>query len=205
MICSYVFSSVRFLNACTYTYPVSVCIDGRSVSSPFSFGEATEYIGVMPGTHTVTIRQACSKCQTLYSQPLFFSANEVSTFILLDSGRGMTLSRMTDSLPDMPNLSKDSGCYRMANLSYPNSNITVFPTNASAADTQTPLVSGLTFQAATLPQPFPCGNFSLHISEASGPLSFNYSIKIQPETLSTTYFIGNPWCIKSFLAVTLET
>ena len=203
LIGSYNFCSVRFLNACTCTCPVSVCIDGRSVSSPFRFAEATEYVGVVPGNHTITIQQGCPQCRTLYSQSLFFSDSEMSTFVLLDSGRGLTLSRISDRLEkcpvasdmsDKPDKEKDCGWYRIANVSYPDSCFTV-----------SPLVCGLPFQTLTSPKMLPCGIYTLQISEACGCPSLQYSIKIQPETLSTMYLIGNPWCIKSFLAVTLNS
>lgn len=214
------YCQVRFLNASTNTFPVTVYIDGTIYADRSRFGNYTNYEWIRDGFHTITVRRASGIRSVLLQQNLPFSSGQKNTLILTDSSSG-GLSLVQTSDNGCQNLPSSYGCFRFANMSYSGSRFDLLTANGET------VFRGLAFQNVSAYKQAMAGTYLFFVSASSSytflqelpvliiGVSGNGTVIQQPllsfpQTIQsgrnyTTYLIGNTWSDYSLQTVTLES
>jgi len=89
------YAAVRFLNA-SHGYPAfRIFIDGTRVVSLLDAGNASGYVRVSAGTHTITV--SGQDGYIYLEQPLLFPASSTSTVAIINRAGGLMLTRIADA------------------------------------------------------------------------------------------------------------
>ncbi len=214
------YCQVRFLNASTNTFPVTIYIDGNIYADRSRFGSNTNYEWIRDGFHTITVRRATGIRSILLQQNLPFSAGQKNTVILTDSSSGgLSLVQASDN--GCQNLPSGYGCFRFANMSYSGSRFDLLTANGDA------VFRGIAFQNISAYKQAMAGTYLFFVSATSSytfmqelpmliiGVSGNGTVIGQPvlsfpQTIRsgrnyTTYLIGNTWSDYSLQTITLES
>lgn len=213
------FGRVRFLNASTNSFPVTISIDNTTYAVNSRFGTITNYDWVSDGFHTVTVRRATGLRSILLQQTFPFSAGSKVTMVLVDSGSGgLNMVRVADT--GCNNLPYNAGCYRLANMSYSGSSYDLMLYGGET------VFRNVSFREVTPYKQAMAGSYQFYVTN-SGNLTLvreipiivigTYSggsmvneplVSLQVDIAAgrnyTTYLIGNTWSDNSFRALTVE-
>lgn len=213
------YGQVRFLNASTNSFPVNISIDNNNYAINSRFGTISNYDWVADGFHTVTVRRATGMRTILLQQTFPFVAGQKVTMVLVDSGTGgLGMVRVTDT--GCNNLPYNSGCYRIANMSYSGSN---FDLMLYGGDT---VFRNIGFREVTSYKQAVAGSYQFYLTRAnnfsvirelpiiviggifgsnnsSEPL-VSFFVDIQAGKNYTSYIIGNTWSDYTFRVLTVE-
>lgn len=213
------YGQVRFLNASTNSFPVNISIDNEpyAVNSRFAAISAYDWIG--DGFHTITVRRATGMRSVLLQQTFPFVSGEKVTMVLVDSSSGgLNMIRVSDT--GCRNIPYNSGCYRIANMSYSGSN---FDLKLYSSET---IFRNIGFQEVTSYKQAAAGSYEFYLTQAnsfsvvrelpiivigaiagsgisSQPL-VSFFVDIQAGKNYTSYIIGNTWSDNSFQVMTVE-
>lgn len=215
------YCQVRFLNASTNTFPVTIYIDGNIYADRSRFGSNTNYEWIRDGFHTITVRRATGIRSILLQQNLPFSAGQKNTVILTDSSSGgLSLVQASDN--GCQNLPSGYGCFRFANMSYSGSRFDLLTENGDA------VFRRIAFQNISAYKQAMAGTYLLFVS-ATSSYTFMQELPMLiigvseneaviggqpvlsfPQTIRsgrnyTTYLIGNTWSDYSLQTITLES
>lgn len=211
------FGQVRFLNASTDNFTVTISIDNNNFAINSRFGTITNYEWVADGFHTVTVRRITGRRAILYQQTLPFVANERVTMVLSDDGNGLDLVRVSGR--GCNNLPSNSGCYRFANMTYSR---TSFDLMLFGGDT---VFRNVRFQSVTNYKQAIAGSYQFSVIKSGrfsvireipviviGPYSpsnqnaepvVSFQADIEAGRSYTTYLIGNTWSSFTIRALTV--
>ena len=117
-------AQVRFLNASSNTFPVNISIDNTNYAKNSRFGTISNYGQISDGFHTVTVRRASGLRAVLLQQTFPFSAGQRYTMVLVDTAAG-GLNMIQVPSTGCNNMNYNTGCYRVANMSYSGSSYDV--------------------------------------------------------------------------------
>lgn len=213
------YAQVRFLNASSNSFTVNISIDNTNYAINSRFGTVTNYDPVSDGFHTVTIRRASGLRTILLQQTFPFSAGENYTMVLVDTAQG-GLNMVQVASTGCNNMSFNTGCYRVANMSYSGSSYDVMLYSHNA------IFRNVGFQEVTAYKQAMAGSYQFYITNssnisvirelpilvigaASGSGFFNeplvsYQVDISAGGKYTSYLIGNTWSDSIFQVMTLE-
>lgn len=213
------YAQVRFLNASSNSFTVNISIDNTNYAINSRFGTVTNYDPVSDGFHTVTIRRASGLRTILLQQTFPFSAGENYTMVLVDTAQG-GLNMVQVASTGCNNMSFNTGCYRVANMSYSGSSYDVMLYSHNA------IFRNVGFQEVTAYKQAMAGSYQFYITNssnisvirelpilvigaASGSGFFNeplvsYQVDISAGGKYTSYLIGNTWSDSVFQVMTLE-
>lgn len=214
------YCQVRFLNASTNTFPVTLYIDGNIYADRSRFGSSTNYEWIRDGFHTITVRRASGIRSILLQQNLPFSAGQKNTLILTDSASGgFNLVQTSDN--GCQNLPSGYGCFRFANMSYSGSRFdlltadgdVVFRTIAFqnlSAYKQAMAGTYLFFISSTSSYPFLQELPMLILGVSGNGTVIEQPLLSFPQTIRsgrnyTAYLIGNTWSDYPLQTITLES
>lgn len=212
------FGQVRFLNASTNAFPVTISIDGTPYAINSRFATISNYDWIRDGFHTVTVRRTNGLRTILLQQTFSFVAGQKVTIVLTDSASGgLELVRVIDT--GCTNLPYNSACYRLANMAYSGSN---FDLTLSSGET---VFRSVRFQRVTSYKQAIAGIYQFSLSNAgtftfirelpvimigaivggviSQPL-LNFTVNIEAGKNYTSYIIGNTWSSNSLRVLTVE-
>ncbi|MDD3251533.1 MAG: DUF4397 domain-containing protein [Lachnospiraceae bacterium] len=213
------YGQVRFLNASTNTFPVTISIDGTAYAINSRFGTITNYDWVSDGFHTVTVRRASGLQSILLQQNFPFASGQKVTMVLTDSASGgLEMIRVVDS--GCNNLPYNSSCYRFANMTYSGSRFDLLLYGGA------PVFTGVGFQTVTSYKQAVANSYQFYVTTAANyPMARELPIIIigaagtmtnRPNPLVsfqvdmaagqsyTTYLIGNTWSDLGLRALTVE-
>lgn len=211
-------AQVRFLNASTNTFPVNVSIDNTNYASNARFGTVSGYSQLADGFHTVTVRRASGLRTVLLQQIFPFSGGHKYTLVLVDTASGgLALNQISDI--GCSNLNYNTGCYRVANMSYSGSSYDVMLYSHDA------VFRNVEFREVTSYKQAMAGSYQFYITGAStfslirelpmiviGTLSagnlrgeplVSYQTDIQAGGRYTSYLLGNIWSDMGFRVLTV--
>lgn len=213
------YAQVRFLNASSNSFTVNISIDNTNYAINSRFGTVTNYDPVSDGFHTVTVRRASGLRTILLQQTFPFSAGENYTMVLVDTAQG-GLNMVQVASTGCNNMSFNTGCYRVANMSYSGSSYDVMLYSHNA------IFRNVGFQEVTAYKQAMAGSYQFYITNssnisvirelpilvigaASGSGFFNeplvsYQVDISAGGKYTSYLIGNTWSDSVFQVMTLE-
>lgn len=213
------YGQVRFLNASTNSFPVNISIDNEPYAVNSRFATLSTYDWIGDGFHTVTVRRATGMRSILLQQTFPFVSGEKVTMVLVDSGSGgLNMIRVSDT--GCRNLPYNSGCYRIANMSYAGSN---YDLKLYGGET---VFRSIGFQEVTSYKQAVAGSYEFYLTRAnsfsvirelpiivigaiagsnmsSQPL-VSFFADIQAGKKYTSYIIGNTWSDNSFRVMTVE-
>ncbi len=213
------FGQVRFLNASTNAFAVSICIDSTSYASNSRFGSVSGYDWIADGFHTVTVRRATGMRNILLQQNFPFVANQKVTMVLTDSASGgLEMVRVVDT--GCSNLPASSGCYRFANMAYSGSSFDLLLTGGET------VFRNVGFQTVTSYKQAVAGFYQFYVTDSSNyafirelpiivigavatgsgvrqPL-VSFSANIIAGRNYTSYIIGNTWSGNGLRVLTIE-
>lgn len=211
------YTQVRFLNASTNAFPVNISIDGNLYAANSRFGSITSYAWISDGFHTVTVRRATGLRTILYQQTFPFISGEKVTMVLVDSGSGLSMSRVSDM--GCMNLPYNSGCYRIANMTYSGSSYdlmlyggeTVFRNVkfGSAAPYKQTIAGSYQFYLTNSSNLTVIREIPVIVIGAFAPSSLaneplvSFQVDIEPGRSYTSYVIGNNWSDYSLRVLTV--
>ncbi len=213
------YAQVRFLNASTNSFTVNISVDNTNYAINSRFGTVSNYDNISDGFHTVTVRRASGLRTILLQQTFPFSAGERYTMVLVDTAQG-GLNMIQVASTGCNNMNFNTGCYRVANMSYSGSSYDVMLYNQNA------LFRNVGFQEVTYYKQAMAGSYQLYITNASSmtvirelpilvigavttggffnePL-LSYQIDIMAGARYTSYIIGNTWSDSGLRVLTLE-
>ncbi|MEG0369246.1 MAG: DUF4397 domain-containing protein [Hungatella sp.] len=208
------FGQVRFLNASTNSFPVTISIDNTNYAVNSRFGTITNYDWVSDGFHTVTVRRATGMRAILLQQNFPFKANEKVTMVLVDSaGGGLNMIRVIDT--GCRNLPRNTGCYRIANMSYSGSSYDLMLYGGET------VFRNVGFQAVTSYKQAITDSYQFYVTNSNNvsimreistyPVSsmvnqplVSFQVDIAAGKSYTSYLIGNTWSDNSFRVMTVE-
>lgn len=209
---------VRFLNASTNTFPVNVTIDQTTYASNAEFGTISNYGRISDGFHTVTVRRAYGMGAVLLQQTFPFSSGQKYTLILVDTATGgLAMSQIADM--GCNNMNYQTGCYRVANMSYSGSSYDVMLYSHDA------VFRNVGFREVTSYKQAMAGSYQFYITNSntfavirelpmivigavtgsnfgSEPL-VSYQVDIAAGNRYTSYLIGNTWSPSGFRVLTV--
>lgn len=212
-------AQVRFLNASTNTFPVNITIDNTTYATNARFGTISNYDPLSDGFHTITVRRASGLGSVLLQQTFPFSGGQRYTMVLVDTAAGGL------NMVQVPNngcntMNYNTGCYRVANMSYSGSSYDVMLYSHDA------VFRNVNFQEVTAYKQAMAGSYQFYITNANTfsivrelPMivigtvtnnSFNneplvsYQVDITAGTKYTSYLIGNNWSDTGFRVLTVE-
>lgn len=211
-------AQVRFLNASTNTFPVNVTIDNTNYASNARFGTISQYNPLSDGFHTVTVRRASGLRTILLQQSFPFSAGQKYTLVLVDTAAGgLAMSQISDV--GCTNMNYNTGCYRVANMSYSGSSYDVMLYSHDA------VFRNVGFREVTSYKQAMAGSYQFYITGANtfsvirelpiiviGTLpsgnSYNeplvsYQADISAGGRYTSYLLGNTWSDMGFRVLTV--
>ena len=210
---------VRFLNASTNNFTINIIIDNTTYATNVGFGTITNYSRISDGFHTITVRRSTGLRAMLVQQTFPFSSNERYTMVLVDSAQGgVNLVQVPST--SCNSISSNTGCYRVANMSYSGSNFDVMLYSHDA------VFRNVGFEDVTAYKQAAAGSYQFYITNAanftvirelpalvigavvtgtftSEPL-VSYQVDISGRTKYTSYLIGNTWSGSSFRVLTVE-
>ena len=212
------FGQVRFLNASTNNFPVTISIDGTPYAINSRFATISNYDWVSDGFHTVTVRRTNGLRSILLQQTFSFVAGQKVTMALTDSASGgLEMLRVVDT--GCTNLPYNSACYRLANMAYSGSN---FDLTLTGGET---VFRNVRFQRVTSYKQAIAGTYQFSLSNA-GTFTFvrelpvimigaiiggvvqqpllTYTVNIMAGRSYTSYVIGNTWSSNSLRVLTVE-
>ena len=213
------FGQVRFLNASTNSFAVSIYIDSTNYASNSRFGSVSSYDWIADGFHTVTVRRANGMRNILLQQNFPFVANQKVTMILTDSASGgLEMVRVIDV--GCSNLPCGSGCYRFANMSYSGSDFDLLLTGGET------VFRNVGFQTVTSYKQAVSGSYQFTVADSNnyafirelpiiviGAVATGSSVRQPLVTFSanitagrnyTSYVLGNTWSGNGLRVLTLE-
>lgn len=213
------YAQVRFLNASTNSFTVTISIDNTNYAINSRFGTVSNYDSISDGFHTVTVRRASGLRTILLQQTFPFSAGERYTMVLVDTAQGGLSMRQVAST-GCNNMNYNTGCYRVANMSYSGSAYDVMLYNQNA------LFRNVGFQEVTSYKQAMAGSYQFYITNTTSmtvirelpilvigavtnssffndPL-LSYQVDIMAGSKYTSYIIGNTWSDFGLQVLTLE-
>lgn len=212
-------AQVRFLNASSNTFPVNISIDNTNYAINSRFGTLTNYSQVSDGFHTVTVRRASGLRTILLQQTFPFSGGQRYTMVLVDTAAG-GLNMVQVPANGCNNMNYNTGCYRVANMSYSGSSYDVM---LYSHDT---VFHNVGFQEVTAYKQAMAGSYQFYITNATtfttireipmiviGTVSGNtfnseplvsFQVDISSGSKYTSYLIGNTWADTGFRVLTVE-
>lgn len=213
------FGQVRFLNASTSGTAVNISVDNTSYAANSTFGTITDYARISDGFHTISVRRATGLRSLLIQQTFPFSAGQKYTMVLVDTAAGgLNLVQVSDS--GCSNIAFNTGCYRVANMTYSGSSYDVMLYNHNI------VFRDVNFQEVTAYKQAMAGSYQFYITNAanfsilrempvivigasSGGGFFNdplvsYQVDIAAGKKYTSYLIGNSWSDSNFRVLTVE-
>lgn len=212
------YGQVRFLNASTNSFPVNISVDNNTYAVNSHFGTISNYDWISDGFHTITVRRATGLRTILQQQTFPFTAGQKTTMVLVDSSSGgLNLVRIADT--GCVNIPYNSGCYRIANMSYSGSEFdlmmygdTIFRNvgfqevmpykQAMAGSYQFYLTRGSNFTVIRELPVIIIGAFH-NSGMVQGPL-VSFQVDILAGRNYTSYIIGNSWTDYSLRVMTVE-
>ncbi len=218
-VSSQCFGQVRFLNASTNAFAVSIYIDSTNYASNSGFGSVSNYDWIADGFHTVTVRRATGMRNILLQQNFPFVANQKVTMVLTDSASGgLEMIRVVDT--GCSNLPTSSGCYRFANMAYSGSSFDLLLTGGET------VFRNVGFQTVTSYKQAVAGFYQFYVADSSNyafirelpiivigavatgsavrqPL-VSFSANITAGRNYTSYLIGNTWSGNGLRVLTVE-
>lgn len=213
------YGRVRFLNASTNSNTVNISIDGVDYAINSRFGTISNYDWVSDGFHTVTVRSASGLRTILLQQTFPFAAGERYTMVLIDSTAG-GLEMIQVSNSGCSNIPYNSGCYRVANMTYMG---TSYDVTLIGGDT---IFRNVTYRTVTSYKQAVAGSYQFYITNSNtyqiirelpvivlgsygnqgnilNPLT-QIEVTIGAGRSYTSYMIGNTWSEYSFRVLTVE-
>lgn len=210
---------VRFLNASSNTFPVNISIDNTNYATNSRFGTISNYGQISDGFHTVTVRRASGLRAVLLQQTFPFSAGQRYTMVLVDTAAG-GLNMIQVPSTGCNNMNYNTGCYRVANMSYSGSSYDVMLYSHDA------VFRNVGFQEVTAYKQAMTGSYQFYVTNANTftvirelpiivigtvtgggftnePL-VSYQADIAPGMKYTSYLIGNNWSDTGFRVLTVE-
>lgn len=115
-------ASVRFLHAAVDQPAVNVRLGNRTVIRNLQFSNSTPYYLDDESQNTLVTITSVQNGRTLFQRYINFAGGNAYTVSIVNSGSGITLFTLTDSLCNYRN----SGCLRAVNLSPNSGNVDVF-------------------------------------------------------------------------------
>ncbi len=211
-------AQVRFLNASTNTFPVDVSIDHTIYASNARFGTISDYGQLSDGFHTVTVRRASGLRTVLLQQTFPFTGGQKYTLVLVDTAAGgLAMSQVSDT--GCSNMNYNTGCYRVANMSYSGSSYDVMLYSHDA------VFRNVGFREVTSYKQAIAGSYQFYITGAAtfsvvrelpiiviGTLSggsfsseplVSYQADISAGGRYTSYLLGNTWSDMGFRVLTV--
>lgn len=194
-------------------------IDGTMYAVNSRLGTMGIYAGVSDGFHTVTVRRSDGRRPVLFQNNIFFATGEKLTLVLIE------LENSDFDLMQVPatgciNMPYNTGCYRLANVSYPNTSFNLMMPGGEI------VFNDIHYQEFTAYKQAMAGTYQFYVTSAVGirPLqdipiivtrpSSNISIpnapvaafqtEIQAGKNYTTYLLANNWGSESIQALTVE-
>lgn len=217
--CNPGYAQVRFLNASTNSFTVTISIDNTNYAINSRFGTVSNYDPVSDGFHTVTVRRASGLRTILLQQTFPFSAGERYTMVLVDTAQG-GLNMVQIASTGCNNMNYNTGCYRVANMSYSGSNYDIMLYRQNA------LFRNIGFQEVTSYKQAMAGSYQFYLTNSNtmtmirelpilvigavtGGGFFNdpilsYQVDIMAGSKYTSYIIGNTWSDAGLRVLTLE-
>lgn len=213
------FGQVRFLNASTNTFPVTITIDGNPYAINSRFGTISNYDWISDGFHTITVRRAAGIRSVLLQKNLPFAAGQKVTMVLTDSSSGnLELIRVVDT--GCINMPYQTGCYRFANMSFSGSRFDLLLSNGET------VFRNVGFQTVTSYKQAAAGTYQFLVTNANSytflkeipiivigavrpvtnvrqPL-VTFSVDIHSGQNYTSYLIGNTWTDQGLRVITVE-
>ncbi|MBS6644675.1 MAG: DUF4397 domain-containing protein, partial [Clostridiaceae bacterium] len=213
------YGQVRFLNASTNSFPVNISIDNEPYAVNSRFATISNYDWISDGFHTVTVRRATGMRSILLQQTFPFVSGEKVTMVLVDSGSGgLNMIRVPSN--GCRNVPYNSGCYRIANMSYAGSN---YDLKLYGGET---VFRNIGFQEVTSYKQAVAGSYQFYLTRANsfsvirelpvivigaiagsnmtGQPLVSFYVDIQAGRNYTSYIIGNTWSDNSFRVMTVE-
>ncbi len=211
-------AQVRFLNASANTFPVNVSIDNTNYAVNARFGTISGYGQLADGFHTVTVRRASGLQTVLLQQTFPFTGGQKYTLVLVDTASGgLAMSQVSDS--GCSNMNYNTGCYRVANMSYSGSGYDVMLYSHDA------VFRNVDFREVTIYKQAMAGSYQFYITNAgtfsvirelpmivigavsagslTGEPLVSYQLNISAGARYTSYLIGNNWSDMGFRALTV--
>lgn len=212
-------AQVRFLNASSNTFPVNISIDNTNYATNSRFGTISNYGQISDGFHTVTVRRASGLRAVLLQQTFPFSVGQRYTMVLVDTAAG-GLNMIQVPSTGCNNMNYNTGCYRVANMSYSGSSYDVMLYSHDA------VFRNVGFQEVTAYKQAMTGSYQFYVTNANTftvirelpiivigtvtgggftnePL-VSYQADIAPGMKYTSYLIGNNWSDTGFRVLTVE-
>lgn len=212
-------AQVRFLNASSNTFPVTISVDNTNYAINARFGSISNYSQISDGFHTVTVRRASGLRTILLQQTFPFSGGQKYTMVLVDAAAG-GLNMIQVAGNGCSNMNYNTGCYRVANMSYSGSSYDVM---LYSHDT---VFRNVNFQEVTAYKQAMAGSYQFYVTNANTftvirelpmivigavtstnlvnePL-VSYQTDISAGSRYTSYLLGNSWSDIGFRVLTVE-
>jgi len=212
-------AQVRFLNASTNSFPVTISIDNTNYVNNSRFGTVSSYDRVSDGFHTVTVRRALGLRSVLLQQSFPFTGGQRYTMVLADApSGGLTMTQVSND--GCSNMNFNTGCFRAANFSYSGSGFDVILYNNDA------VFRNVGFREVTSYKQAMAGTYQFYITNSntfsvirelpmiiigavtSGSFQNEPLVSFQTDIAAgsryTSYIIGNNWSDVGFRVLTLE-
>ncbi|MCI8606907.1 MAG: DUF4397 domain-containing protein [Hungatella sp.] len=212
-------AQVRFLNASTNAFPVSISIDNTTYVNNSRFGTVSNYDRISDGFHTVTVRRASGLRSVLLQQTFPFTGGQRYTMVLADAPTGgLTMTQVSND--GCANMNFNTGCYRVANFSYSGSSYDVVLYSHDA------VFRNVGFREVTSYKQAMAGTYQFYVTNSNSfsvirelPMivigavtntSFNneplvsFQTDIAAGNRYTSYLIGNNWSDIGFRVLTIE-
>lgn len=212
-------AQVRFLNASTNAFPVSISIDNTTYVNNSRFGTVSNYDRISDGFHTVTVRRASGLRSVLLQQTFPFTGGQRYTMVLADAPTGgLTMTQVSND--GCANMNFNTGCYRVANFSYSGSSYDVMLYSHDA------VFRNVGFREVTSYKQAMAGTYQFYVTNSNSfsvirelPMivigavtntSFNneplvsFQTDIAAGNRYTSYLIGNNWSDIGFRVLTIE-
>lgn len=213
------FGQVRFLNASSNSFPVTISVDQVHYAINSRFGTVSDYDWISDGFHTITVRRAVGLRTILLQQTFPFVSGEKVTMVLTDSGSGsLNMIRVSDM--GCTNIPYGTGCYRMANMTCHGSSYDLMLYGGET------VFRNVGFQQVTPYKQAMAGSYQFYIANsanfsvirempvivigvspiygtASQPLA-SIQVDIDAGKNYTSYLIGSTWSDHSFRVLTVE-
>ena len=212
-------AQVRFLNASTNSFPVSISIDNTTYVNNSRFGTVSGYDRVSDGFHTVTVRRASGLRSILLQQSFPFTGGQRYTMVLADApAGGLTMTQVSND--GCSNMNYNTGCYRVANFSYSGSSYDVMLYSHDA------VFRNVGFREVTAYKQAMAGTYQFYVTNSNtfsvirelpmivvgtvtgGNFSNDPLVSFQTDIAAgnryTSYLIGNNWSDVGFRVLTIE-
>lgn len=211
-------AQARFLNASSNTFPVNVTIDNTNYAANARFGTISDYAPLSDGFHTVTVRRASGLRTILLQQTFPFTGGQKYTLVLVDTAAGgLAMSQVSDV--GCSNMNYNTGCYRVANMSYSGSSYDVMLYSHDA------VFRNVDFREVTTYKQAMAGSYQFYVTNANtfsvirelpmivigavsgGNLTNEPLVSFQLDIMAggryTSYLIGNNWSDTGFRVLTV--